>query len=79
MKRWLTRPRLALAFGIAGMVLMGVDLMVTRSVFVHVAELMAGSIGCLVMALVLDGGKTRTGSGGAAESAPTRPSPPLHP
>ena len=55
-----TLKRLALAFGIGGVVLMGIDLLITRNFFTHVAELMASSIACFVIALILDhkaGGK----------------------
>lgn len=44
-----------MTFSVIGVALMGVDLLITRSVFVHVAELMATSIGCLLTGLLLDG------------------------
>ncbi len=69
LEKRLTRPRLALGFGIVGIALMGIDLMLTRSVFIHVGELMAASLGCLVLALVLDGGNTRP----AAQAPGTEP------
>lgn len=49
-----TRKRLAMGFGILGIVLMGVDLMMTRNFFSHIAELMAASLSCFVLALLLD-------------------------
>lgn len=54
MKRHLTRKRLAMAFSILGVALMGVDLMMTRDFFVHIGELMAASILCFVIGIVLD-------------------------
>ncbi len=33
---------------------MGADLLITRSFFVHIAELMAASIACFIIALLLD-------------------------
>jgi hypothetical protein len=56
MKKILTRPRIALALAATGIVLMGADLMVTRSLFIHVGELMAASLLCFVSALVVDRG-----------------------
>jgi len=41
-------------FGIMGIVLMGVDLLMTRNFFVHIGELMAASLFCLALALFLD-------------------------
>ncbi len=43
-----------MGFGILGIVLMGVDLMMTRNFFSHIAELMAASLSCFVLALLLD-------------------------
>jgi len=54
MKRFLTRPRLAMIFSVLGIVLMGVDILSTRNFFIHVGELMAASIACFVIALILD-------------------------
>ncbi len=54
MKRLLTRKRMAMTFGVLGVVLMGVDLMMTRNFFTHIGELMAASIICFVVAIVLD-------------------------
>jgi hypothetical protein len=54
MFKLLTRKRLAMFFGIMGIVLMGVDLMMTRDFFRHIGELMAASLFCLVLALALD-------------------------
>ena len=48
------QKRLALCFGVFGIGLMGADLMLTGNVFVHVAELMAASIACFIIALLLD-------------------------
>jgi len=50
----LTRKRLATAFIILGVLLMAVDLLITGSFFVHIAELMAASILSFVIALVLE-------------------------
>lgn len=33
---------------------MGADLLMTRNFFVHIAELMAASISCFIIALLLD-------------------------
>ncbi|OHB33396.1 MAG: hypothetical protein A2X84_04580 [Desulfuromonadaceae bacterium GWC2_58_13] len=54
MFKLLTRKRLAMFFGIMGIVLMGVDLLMTRNFFVHIGELMAASLFCLALALFLD-------------------------
>jgi hypothetical protein len=52
-----------MGFGVLGIVLMGVDLLVTGNFFVHVGELMLASILCLVLALVIDrGGRKKTDS-----------------
>jgi len=56
MKKTLTRSRIATALAVTGIVLMGVDLMITRSLFIHVGELMAASLLCFVSALVVDRG-----------------------
>lgn len=67
MKRHLTRKRLAMAFAVLGVTLMGVDLMMTRNFFVHVGELMAASILCFVIGIVLDRkGQRPLASGGEA-------------
>jgi ABC-type microcin C transport system permease subunit YejB len=54
MKRFFTRQRVALSFSVTGIVLMGVDLMVTRDFFVHVGELMIASIVCLALGIFID-------------------------
>ncbi len=54
MPKLLIRKRLAMLFGVFGIVLMGVDLMMTRNFFVHIGELMAASLLCFVLALLLD-------------------------
>lgn len=62
MKSLLSRKRLAMFFAVLGIVLMGVDLMMTRNFFTHVGELMVASILCFVIGIVLDRdppGKTR--------------------
>lgn len=41
-------------FGILGVVLMGVDLMMTRNFFSHIGELMAASLFCFGLALFID-------------------------
>lgn len=48
------RKRVALGFSTLGIALMGVDLLMTRSVFVHVGELMLASLVCLVLGIVID-------------------------
>lgn len=48
------QKRLALCFGVLGIGIMGADLMITGNFFVHVAELMAASIICFIIALLLD-------------------------
>ncbi|KIH77060.1 hypothetical protein SAMN05660860_00449 [Geoalkalibacter ferrihydriticus] len=60
MKNLFTRPRLAIFFAVIGMLLMGVDLLITRDVFAHVGELMVLSLLCLVTALVIDREPQRT-------------------
>ncbi|PLX82528.1 MAG: hypothetical protein C0617_13940 [Desulfuromonas sp.] len=54
MKTVFTRKRLAMGFAVLGIGLMGVDLMITRSVFIHVGEIMALSIFSFVLAIVLE-------------------------
>lgn len=49
-----SQKRLALCFGALGIALMGADLMITQNFFTHVAELMAASIACFIIALLLD-------------------------
>ena len=61
MKNVFTRKRLSTLFCIIGIGLMGVDLLLTRNVFVHIGELMAASIFCLLFALVLDRTSEKTG------------------
>lgn len=57
------RRQWAIGFALLGVVLMGVDLLVTRNFFVHVAELMIPSLFCFVLALVIDRGAPPPGSG----------------
>ena len=57
-KRILTRHRVAMGFGVMGIVLMGVDLLTTRNFFVHIGELMVASLLCLVIAIALDYGSS---------------------
>jgi hypothetical protein len=45
---------------------MGVDILATRNFFVHIGELMAASLACFVVALVLD----RTAKGTADAPGP---------
>jgi ABC-type proline/glycine betaine transport system permease subunit len=66
MKRFFTRRRLAMPFAVIGIALMGVDILATRNFFVHVGELMAASLACFVVALVLD----RTAKGTADAPGP---------
>ena len=54
MKRLFTRKRLAMFFAVLGILLMGIDLMITRNFFTHVGELMVASILCFVIGIVLD-------------------------
>ncbi len=54
MFKLLTRKRLAMFFGIMGIVLMGVDLMMTRNFFTHIGELMVASLSCFGLALFLN-------------------------
>lgn len=54
LRRWFPRKRLALMFSVAGMVLMGVDLSLTRNFFSHIGELMVLSLLCFATGLVLD-------------------------
>ena len=51
-----SRRRWAMGSALLGVVLMGVDLLVTRNFFTHVAELMVASLFCFILALVLDRG-----------------------
>jgi hypothetical protein len=53
-RRWLNRQRVAMGFALLGTLLMGVDLLLTGNFFVHIGELMAASILCFIIALVLD-------------------------
>jgi hypothetical protein len=48
------RKRWAMGCALCGMVLMGVDLLVTRNFFIHVAELMVPSLICFALALFID-------------------------
>jgi len=54
------KKRLSLCFAAMGIGLMGADLLITRNVFTHVAELMIASIACLILALLLDRSASRT-------------------
>ena len=63
----LTRQRLATAFTVLGVLLMAVDLLITDSFFVHIAELMAASILSFIIALVLEHAPT------ARKDAETKP------
>lgn len=47
-------------FAVTGILLMGVDLLMTQNFFRHIGELMLASILCFILALVLDhhAGKT---------------------
>ncbi len=54
MKRFCTRKRMAMTFSVLGITLMGIDLMMTRNFFTHIGELMAASIICFVIGIVLD-------------------------
>lgn len=54
LRRWFPRKRLALMFAVAGVVLMGVDLSLTRNFFSHIGELMVLSLLCFATGLVLD-------------------------
>ncbi len=56
------KKRLALCFGVLGIGLMGADLMMTGNFFIHVAELMAASITCFIIALLLDRNAEQTES-----------------
>lgn len=49
-----SQKRIALGFGALGIGLMGADLLITQNFFIHVAELMAASIACFIIALLLD-------------------------
>ncbi|MDX9708441.1 MAG: hypothetical protein RBT64_02705 [Trichloromonas sp.] len=54
MFKLLTRKRLAMPFGMLGIALMGVDLMMTRNFFTHIGELMAAGLSCFFLAPVFD-------------------------
>ena len=45
-----------MTFSVLGVSLMGLDLMLTRNFFTHIGELMAASILCFVLGIVLDRG-----------------------
>ena len=62
-----TRKRLATAFTVLGVGLMAADLLITGSIFVHTAELMAASILSFIIALVLEHAP------GARKDAETKP------
>lgn len=47
-----------MGFCILGVVLMGVDLLLTHSIFVHIGELMAASILCFIIGLAIDRGSS---------------------
>lgn len=67
MKKFITRKRLSMFFSATGICLMGVDLMMTRNFFTHIGELMAASVVCLVIGIVLDRDPKK------ATSRPTKP------
>ncbi len=52
--RWFPRKRLAMLCSVAGIVLMGVDLSLTRNFFSHVGELMVLSLLLLAAGIMLD-------------------------
>ncbi|MHB1399822.1 MAG: hypothetical protein ACYDAI_16615 [Trichloromonadaceae bacterium] len=54
LRRWFPRKRLALLFSVAGIVLMGVDLSLTRNFFSHIGELMVLSLLCFATGIMLD-------------------------
>lgn len=54
LRRWFPRKRLALLFSVAGIVLMGVDLTLTRNFFSHIGELMVLSLLCFATGIMLD-------------------------
>lgn len=54
LRRCFPRKRLALLFSVAGVVLMGVDLTLTRNVFTHIGELMVLSLLCFAAGIMLD-------------------------
>ena len=56
MTRFFTRKRLSLLLCLLGVLLMGVDLLLTRDFFTHIGELMAASILCFILGLALDHG-----------------------
>ncbi len=58
----LPRKRLAMLFCVLGVVLMGVDLLLTRNIFTHIAELMGASLLCFIIGLTLDRSADRQNS-----------------
>lgn len=60
-----TRQRAAMALSILGVCLMGIDLLLTRSIFTHIGELMIASLLCFAAGIALD----RPRPGKNAESA----------
>lgn len=54
LRRWFPRKRLALLFSVAGVVLMGIDLTLTRNFFSHIGELMVLSLFCFATGILLD-------------------------
>lgn len=54
MRRFFTKERLSMSFGVLGILLMGVDLMMTQNFFTHIGELMLASLLCFVIAIVID-------------------------
>lgn len=70
MKNGFTRKRLSMLFCCIGIALMGVDLLMTRNFFVHIGELMAASIICLIIGLLLDcrSGEDRKNAARTADS-----------
>ena len=56
MGRFFTRKRLSMALAVFGIVLMGVDLLLTRNFFTHIGELMIASMVCFILSIILDRG-----------------------
>lgn len=54
LRRWFPRKRLALHCAVAGVVLMGIDLSLTRNFFSHIGELMILSLLCFAAGILLD-------------------------
>ena len=54
MRKIFSRQRLSMFFALLGIGLMGVDLLLTGNFFSHIGELMAASIFCFILALLLE-------------------------